>query len=345
MSRSRHRRMRGAAALGAVAAIVLAACSGEVRLPAAVTAPAPATTSAPVGPTPTTAPDVSGCTADNALRSFRPNAQLPAPLAMPDKSTMKQIQDRGRLIVGVSADSLLFGARNPLTGVIEGFDIDVLKQVALAIFGPGGDSKIEYRVITYAERLPVLETKTVDLVAHSMTINCARWQRIAFSSEYYAAGQKILVKKGSGITSADQLADEHRTVCAPNGSTNIDNINAAKYIRNGDGLKVIARDDVTDCLVAVQQGDADAATGDDTVLAGFAVQDPNTEVVGDPISSEPYGVGVNSGERDLVEFVNGVLEQMRSDGRWTAIYTKWLIDTGALKLPVPAPPTAQYGRP
>ena len=47
---------------------------------------------------------------------------------MPAGSSMARIQKRGRLIAGVSADTLLLGARNPISGRIEGFDIDVLHQ-------------------------------------------------------------------------------------------------------------------------------------------------------------------------------------------------------------------------
>ena len=49
----------------------------------------------------------------------------------------------------------------------------------------------------------------------------------------------------------------------------------------------------------MQQGEADAATGDDTVLAGFAAQDPNTEVVGEQFTDEPYGLGHRQGQRRL----------------------------------------------
>ena len=69
---------------------------------------------------------------------------------MPAGSTMAAIQDRGRLVVGVSADTLQFGARNPIINQIEGFDIDILKEVAKAIFGDDDPSNIEYRIITYA---------------------------------------------------------------------------------------------------------------------------------------------------------------------------------------------------
>jgi polar amino acid transport system substrate-binding protein len=323
----------------AVAALVLAACSGSTTLPAEVTAPP---TVPPVVPV-TVAPPA--CTneqvAQSAVRSYPSLSPMPSPGAMPAGSTMAAIQARGRLKAGVSADTLLFGARNALTGDIEGFDIDMLKEVALAIFGPGGDQKIEYHVIRYDQRLPELEAKDVDLVAHTMTINCNRWLRIGFSTEYFHAGQKVLVRKGSGFKQLQDLTHGSK-VCAPKGSTNIDFLeNDAK----AKGVVVVGKDDISDCLVAMQQGSVDAISGDDTVLAGFAAQDPSTEVVGPQFTDEPYGLGANAQQVDLIRFVNGVLDQVRSSGRWTAIYQHWLIDTRALQPPIPAPPTADTTRP
>jgi len=258
---------------------------------------------------------------------------------------MAAIRDRGRLIVGVSADTLLFGARNPAKNDIEGFDIDMLKEVAKAIFGPDGESHITYKVITYADRLPNLEAGPdnggVDIVAHTMTINCDRWLRIAFSSTYFDAGQRVLVKKGSGFESIDDLNAASATVCAPEGSTNIELLRRNEDNRFGQ-LVVLAKPDVTDCLVAMQQGQADGATGDDTVLAGLAAQDPNTEVVGDKFTDEPYGLGMGKDKIDFVKFVNSVIEEMRTDGRWKDIYAKWLV--GPLTDNVIDPPPAVYGR-
>jgi polar amino acid transport system substrate-binding protein len=96
----------------------------------------------------------------------------------------------------------------------------------------------------------------------------------------------------------------------------------------------------------MQQGDADAASGDDTVLAGLAAQDPTTKVVGPHFTDEPYGIGVNAAQVDLVQFVNGVLDQVRSDGRWKESYQRWLVPTlTPADQPIPDPPAAVYGRP
>ncbi|MEP7111633.1 MAG: glutamate ABC transporter substrate-binding protein [Ilumatobacteraceae bacterium] len=327
-----------------VVAVVVAGCSGSVRLPDAVEGEAPPSTDVVV-PTPPVCTEAEA--AKDPTRSYEPTEPLPSPDALPAGSTMAAIQKRGKLIVGVSGDTLLFGARNPLKNVIEGFDIDMLKEVAKAIFGPSGESNITYKVITYADRLPNLEAGPdnggVDIVAHTMTINCNRWLRIAFSSTYFDAGQRVLVKKGSKFDSIDALNAASATVCAPEGSTNIDLLRKNENNRF-DKLVVLAKPDVTDCLVAMQQGEADGATGDDTVLAGLAAQDPNTEVVGDKFTDEPYGLGIANGQDkvDFVRFVNSVIEEMRTDGRWQQIYTKWLV--GVLSDTVIDPPPAIYGR-
>jgi polar amino acid transport system substrate-binding protein len=332
---------RRLAALG-VASVVFAGCSGSVRLPAAIEGEAPLSTDV-------VAPPAPECNAQQAApdptRSYEPQGPLPSPDALPADSTMATIRASGKLIVGVSGDTLLFGSRNPVKNELEGFDIDMLKEVAKAIFGPDGDSNITYKVITYADRLPNLEAGRdkggVDIVAHTMTINCNRWLRIAFSSTYFDAGQRVLVKKGSGFTSIDDLNSGRAIVCAPEGSTNIDLLRKNENDRFGQ-LVVLAKPDVTDCLVAMQQGEADGATGDDTVLAGLAAQDPNTEVVGDKFTDEPYGLGMAKDKVDFVQFVNAVIEEMRTDGRWKDIYSKWLV--GVLSDTVIDPPPAIYGR-
>lgn len=326
--RSSHRL---AAAALVVASMVAGACSGGGVDDLASDASAVVTTTTPAA-TPAASDD---------CRGFAPTASYPArspmPIAgaMPAGSTMRAIQDRGRLAVGVSADTLLFGAQNPLTGQIEGFDIDMLRLVAEAIFGPGGGDRLDIRVITYAQRIPSLVDRSVDLVAHTMTINCTRWNQVAFSTVYYDAGQKILVRRDSTKTSIGQLDEAGSVVCAPAGSTNIEAL--ADY----PGIVVESVDDITDCLVLFQQGKVEAVTADDTVLAGFADQDPYAVVVGEAFTAEPYGIAANAADTDLVQFVNGVLAAARADGRWAAIYEKWLSGSG---VPTPAPPVADEAR-
>jgi len=315
-----------------LALATLTACGApQLAAPPEVTAP------------PTTAeetPEQPVCTDEqaalDATRSYAPDGPLPPPGQMPEGSTMRAIQDEGRLRVGVSAGTLQFGFLNPQSGELEGFDIAILEEVARAIFGVD-DPPIEYRVMNFAERLPALENEEVDLVAHTMTINCDRWLRIGFSSTYYDAGQKVLVPTGSGITGVQDLVSAGARVCVTSGGTAFDEMSKPEY----EGVELVAETETTDCLVAMQQGRADAVVSDDTLLVGLAAQDPNLELVGEALTAEPYGIGVNQDNVDLVQFVNGVLEQMREDGRWTELYQEWVGDENAAP---PPPPDAVYGR-
>lgn len=325
-SRVRGSRVRGALT-GAVAVVglaVLTACTGvtyaETPLPVkpAATTPAPGTT-----PTP------AACT--NATQSYAALPAIPATSAI-DNLGMRTIISRGYLVVGVSADTFLFAARDPFTGRIEGFDIDIAREVAKTLFG--NPDKIQFRVITAADRLPLLESREVDIVVRNMTMTCDRWERIGFSAEYYRSGQKVLVAKGS---SAQTLADlTGKRVCAPTGTSSLQKLQSVK------GPIPVTAPNHTGCLVLFQQGKADAITGDDTVLAGLVAQDPYTVVTkAPPITAEPYGIGFNKDDVYFARYVNAILDAMKKDGRWKAIYDAWL--AGPLG-PAPTPPVSVYGR-
>ena len=88
----------------------------------------------------------------------------------------------------------------------------------------------------------------------------------------------------------------------------------------------------------VQQGQVDAVSTDDAILAGMAAQDPYVHVVGQGLGEEPYGIGINKNDEDLVRFTNGVLQKMREDGTWFDIYDRWLSILG----PKYYPPQPSY---
>lgn len=261
--------------------------------------------------------------------SYAPNGAKPG--AIPSGSTMAAIRERGALRVGISADTLRMSARNPFTGTIEGFDIDVARAIARAIFGDPG--KVRFRVITSAQRVKVLEENEVDVVVRTFTITCERWDRIAFSAEYYRAGQKLLVPMSSRVQGVEDL--DGQRVCASEETTSL------ALLRTWENVEPVAAATHTQCLALFQQGRVDALTGDDTVLAGFAAQDPYAKVVGARLSEEPYGVGIPAGRQDMVRFVNAVLAQRAAAGGWTDSHGRWLSDVLGS---TPQPPRPVYGR-
>ncbi len=330
-------RVKVAARVAAVAAVVLAVAAGcGSGSPAPRAAKPGADQPVPVGvQDPAKIPKAAGSTAPtcNPRASLRPPASMPAAGQLPAGSTMAAILKRGRLIVGVDQNSYLFGyrdsANDATNGQIVGFDIDIAHQVAKAIFGD--PNKIQFRAITSADRIPVLQKDQADLVVDSMTINCERLQQVAFSTDYFDAGQRVLVMDDSTVKSIDDLGG--KKVCAASGTTSIQNIADAS-----SHPIPVSVNDWTDCLVMLQQGQVDAISTDDSILAGLAAQDPNTKLVGPKFTDEPHGVAIKKSNADLVRFVNGVLDRMRADGTWKAMYSRWLTSLG----PAPNPPASQY---
>lgn len=302
---TRTRALRAAA--GCALALAATGCAGglaNVGVRPAASQPQP-------GRVETAVPKPSA-TAQNCdpLASARPNGAAGA------GASVQRIRARGKLVVGVSQDGYLTGYLDA-SGNESGFDVDIARQVEKALFGTEDAAHIQYKAVTNAERITDLADGSVDLVSDTFTMNCERETQIAFSTEYYAASQRLLVLKGSPYRSLDDLGG--KKVCAQADSTSIAAIAANRSHPVPYGVT-----NLTDCLVALQENLVDAISTDDTILAGLGKQDQNTVVVGPAIEAEPYGIGVAKNAPDLVAFVNGVLEQIRADGTWQSLYAQWL---------------------
>jgi polar amino acid transport system substrate-binding protein len=253
----------------------------------------------------------------------------PFPNSADAAKAVENIKARGRLIVGLDMGSNLFSFRDPITGEITGFDVDIAGEVARDIFGTPG--QVEYRILSSADRITALQNNQVDIVVKTMSITCERKKVVNFSTVYLVANQRILAARDSPIAQANDLSGKR--VCAVKGTTSlqrIQEINPSPIV-----IEVVTW---ADCLVALQQRQVDAVSTDDSILAGLVAQDPYLHIVGPSMNEEPYGIGVNLQNTGLVRFVNGTLDRIRRDGTWSTLYRKWLTVLG----PPPAPPVPRY---
>jgi len=292
------------------------------------------TTVTTVPPTTSTTILDPACNPNDPARSLSPTpGPLPAPGQMPPGTTMATIQTNGTLKVGVDQNTLLFGYRNPKSNELEGFDIDVAKEIARAIFGD--PTKIDFVIVTTGQRQGAVQNGVVDMVASLYTINCARWHEIAFSSEYYRAGQRVLVREDSPIQDLSDLAGKR--LCVTSGSTASTN---EKLTSLQPKPKMVLATTRTECLDKLQNSRVDAIVADDTILYGLREQDPRTtRLLNLRLTDEPYGLAINRAHPDFVRFVNGVLERMRADGTLEQLERNWLGDVVAS---LPAVPEARY---
>ena len=200
-----------------------------------------------------------------------------------------------------------------------GFDVEVAKYVAKELGHEEGD--IEWIESPSAQRETLIETDQVDLIFATYSITDKRKERVSFAGPYFIAGQGLLVRADdSSITGQDTLGG--KKLCSVTGSTPAQKIKDAY-----PDVELQEFGTYSECLPALLNGTIDAVTTDDTILAGFAAQSQDAgklKLVGEPFTTENYGVGLKKGDTALCEQVNAAITKMVSEGAWEAAIEKTL---------------------
>ncbi|RNB58152.1 amino acid ABC transporter substrate-binding protein [Brevibacillus gelatini] len=230
--------------------------------------------------------------------------------------TLAKIKERDKFVVGVKYDLNLFGLKDPTTGNVEGFDIDIAKAIAKKVLGD--ENKIELKEVTSKTRIPMLKNGEIDAIIATMTITEERKKEVDFSDVYFMAGQSLLVKKDSPINSVKDLQKGMKVLTAK-GST------SAKNIReSAPEAEVLEFENYAEAFTALKAGQGDALTTDNALLYGMAKQDPNFRVTEETFTEEPYGIAINKGDAEFVKVVNDLLKEMKENGEYDKIYEKWI---------------------
>ncbi len=244
-------------------------------------------------------------------------------------TTMARLKDAGKVTVGTKFDQPLFGLKN-LEGKPEGFDVEIAKLIA-GEMGIAADN-ITWVETVSANREPFIQQGKVDFVVATYTINDERKKVVDFAGPYYEAGQDIMVAKGNpeGIGGPDDLAG--KKVCSVTGSTPAENIR-----ENYPEADLTEFDVYSKCAEALKNGQVQAVTTDNVILLGLISQDEESfELVGEPFTKEPYGIGLKKGDTEFRNFINDTLQKAYDDGRWLAA---WDATAGKVAPEKPTPPT------
>lgn len=276
---------------------------------------------------------LAGCSSEAGQQAEEATSNAPEvaqDVEFPAGSTMAELAEAGTITVGTKFDQPGFGLANP-QGVPEGFDVEVAKIVAGGLGIAPED--IEWKETVSANRESFIQNGDVDMVVATYTINDARKQLIDFAGPYYVAGQDIMVATGNplAIEGPDDLAGKR--VCSVEGSTPAQNIRD-----NYPEAQLTLFDVYSKCADALRNGQVDAVTTDNVILTGLVQGGQGAfELVGNPFTQEPYGIGLAKGDDDFRAYINDTLEQSFEDGSWAAA---WDRTAGAITgEPAPQPPT------
>ena len=272
--------------------------------------------------------------------------------------TMKTIDDRGTILIGVREASVPFSFRNKARQPI-GFSVDlchgIAQDVAAALNvdllepdAPAWEKgvRIVYVPVASDERLAKVISGAVDLECGSTTATEERAKTVAFSPVFFLAGTKLLVRKDARIGSYRDLAG--KAVVASAGTTNGEVVKRLAA-RGTPSFTVLEAPDLPAAYDMLDAGKAAAFASDDVLLSGMIATRPDGRsfrVVGEYLSFEPYAIVLRRDDPDFSALVRRSFERMAAEGTLHALYNRWLtkqLPTGEnLNLPMSAQLAEMY---
>jgi ABC-type amino acid transport substrate-binding protein len=250
--------------------------------------------------------------------------------------TLKTINDRGTILIGVRESSIPFSFRNK-GGQPIGFSVDLCRGIAsdvaaalsIDLVEPDAPAwqkgvRIIYVPVASDERLPKVISGAIDLECGSTTATDARARTVAFSPVFFLAGTKLMVRKDGGIESYRDLAG--KTVAVSAGTTNGDTMKRLAA-RGTPAFDVTEAPDLPAAYAMLTGGRAAAFASDDILLSGMLATHADGgdyRVVGDYLSFEPYAIMLRRDDPDFAALVKRSFERMAARGTLHALYNRWL---------------------
>jgi glutamate/aspartate transport system substrate-binding protein len=243
--------------------------------------------------------------------------------------TLKKIKESGTIGIGHNEDSPPFSAIGP-DGKPQGYSIDLCLRIVEGIKEELKLDKLQvkYVPLTGTTRIPLLINGTVDMVCATTTNNLTRQRQVDFLATTFITGNRILVKKGSGIKEIEDLKGKRVSV---NTGTSNEKILKELDAKLKLGIRFLDTKDQPQGWIALETGRTDAHFTDEVVEFGLiskAKSPEQYEVVGRLLSYDPYSIVVRRDDSAFRLVGNRVLADLFRSGEIEAIYDKWLPTIG-----------------
>ncbi|WP_163536312.1 transporter substrate-binding domain-containing protein [Gracilibacillus sp. YIM 98692] len=213
--------------------------------------------------------------------------------------------------VATDANFQPFEYKNPETGKMEGFDIELIKAIA-----EEAGFNVEFETMQFDGLLAGIKSARYPMAVAGISITEERKKTINFSDKYYNSGLIVMVPTESDIQSVDDLAG--KKVGTRQGST------SQEYLQNNTDAEIEAFPAIVDAYMALKSGRLDAVLYDLPNVKYFIQQEGEGKLktVGKLLEGQPYGIAFPK-DSDLVDDVNEALQTIKDNGTYDEIYKKW----------------------
>ena len=197
-------------------------------------------------------------------------------------------------------------------GEFEGIDIEAAQAIADKL-----GLELQIDDMDFDAALLSVQQGKADIVMAGVTVTDERQKVMDFSDTYAEGIQSIIVPEDSDIASADDLAG--KIIGTQRGTTG--------YIYCTDDFgedSVVAYDDGLTAVQALNNGQVDAVVIDNAPAKEFVAANPGLKILDTAYAQEDYAIGVAKGNTELLNAINGALEELQADGTLQSIVDKYI---------------------
>ena len=221
-------------------------------------------------------------------------------------TTYDRVVKRGYLICGTNDEFPGFSQEVMMSGGEErweGFDVDLCRAVASAIFGD--ENAVEFEIVNGTTRFTFLIDGTIDLLSAATTYTYTRnvLKKLEFMPTTFYDGQGFIVRKTLGVSSAKQM--EGARICFSSSGTAAKNIKDffKKHFINYIPVPVPSNEKTRNVY---KRGDCDMYVTDRSGLASNRLGFDHPErhlILPEIISKEPLGMVVRYGDQKWSDII------------------------------------------
>ena len=242
------------------------------------------------------------------------------------QDTLKKIKDSGSITLGHRDASIPFSYYDDQQKPV-GYAIDLCMRIVDAVKKElkMPNLKVNYQLVTSANRIPLMGNGTIDLECGSTTNNLERQKQVSFTITHFVTANRWVAKKASNVKTLNDL--KGKTIVSTAGTTNIKQMTEINTAQNL-GMNIISANGHPEAFQMVETGRAVAFAMDDILLYSLAAQSRNPadyEISKEATSVEPYGIMLRREDPAFKKVVDAAMVDTYKSGAINAIYEKWFL--------------------
>ncbi len=234
------------------------------------------------------------------------------------EDSYENLTEKGYIVMGLDDTFAPMGFRDSKGNLI-GFDVDLATEVFKRI-----GFKVKFQPIDWSMKETELSLGNIDVIWNGYSITKEREKKVAFTKDYLENKQIIITLADSNIDSKNDLRD--KKVAVQNGSSSLEAINKEPIVvESFQGREPVLFDTNYEAFMDLEAGRVDAVVSDE-VIARYYINQKNSneyKILEENFGEEKYGIGLRKEDKKLLDKINNILDEMKTDGSYENIYKKW----------------------